>query len=462
VNNPPVHAFEFTPETLRDWCAAPGRAWPAFKAKQILEWLYAKGVCDPGAMTNLSVRERETLAREVTFLSGETVRRSEASDGTCKLLVQWRDGAAAAGGASLSPASAGESGSPASAGASGSPASAGASGSPVFAGEGGGDASGVSLPALPVLPVLARLDAPGVEMDSSRQTECVMIPVFEREDDDDEGPTEPARPSPGAVIDRATACISAQVGCPVGCRFCASGLGGLDGNLSAGRIVEQVWRLDRMLKDSAYVGPARLDGSRVPPRITNVVFMGMGEPLSNFRSVLHAVRTLAAPWGMGISARRITISTVGLPRAIERLANELDLPVTLALSLHAPNDDIRRELIPWAEYTTIAELLGACDKWFQKTGREITLEYTLLRGVNDRPEHAEELARVAKRLRANINLIRYNEVAGLPFQRPRTEDVRAFQEILRTRGLNAHIRRSRGRDIAAACGQLRHEAARAG
>lgn len=187
--------------------------------------------------------------------------------------------------------------------------------------------------------------------------------------------------------------------------------------------------------------------------------MGMGEPLANFQNVVRAVRTLAAPWGMGIGARKITISTVGLPRAIERLAEQLDLPITLALSLHAPNDDIRRKLIPWASYTSIAELFDACDAWFAKTGREITLEYTLLRGVNDRPEHARELASVAKRLRGNVNLIRYNEVDALPYARPVTEDVRKFQEVLRERGVNVHIRASRGRDIAAACGQLRHEAA---
>lgn len=243
---------------------------------------------------------------------------------------------------------------------------------------------------------------------------------------------------------RRTACISSQVGCPVGCRFCASGLGGLDGNLSAGRIVEQVWRLSRL----PGVG-----------RITNVVFMGMGEPLANFDNVKRAIETIAAPWGMNISARKITVSTVGLPKYIERLARDLDLPVTLALSLHAPTDDIRRSLIPWSEFTTIADLLAACRLWFEKTGREITLEYTLMRGVNDRPDHARELARLARSMRSNVNLIRYNEVAGLPFERPRDEDVREFQTILRDAGVSAHIRASRGRDIAAACGQLRHETA---
>jgi 23S rRNA (adenine2503-C2)-methyltransferase len=185
----------------------------------------------------------------------------------------------------------------------------------------------------------------------------------------------------------------------------------------------------------------------------------MGEPLSNLGSVIPAIRTITALWGLGISARKVTVSTVGLPKAIDKLAEQLDLPVTLALSLHAPNDDLRRQLIPWAQYTTIKELLAACQRWFDKTGREITLEYTLLRGVNDQKEHAEQLAALAKTLRANVNLIRYNEVTGLPFGRPQTEDVRRFQEVLRARHINAHIRASRGRDIAAACGQLRHEAA---
>ncbi len=189
----------------------------------------------------------------------------------------------------------------------------------------------------------------------------------------------------------------------MGCKFCASGIGGLDGNLSAGRIVEQVWRLRSLLSppDAALTADS--------PRISNVVFMGMGEPLSNFASVAAAIRTLNAPWGMNISARKITISTVGLPKAIEKLAGEFELPVTLALSLHAPNDDIRKRLIPWAEYTTIPELLAACQKWFEKTGREITLEYILLGGVNDQPEHARQLAEIARTIRANINLIRYNE-----------------------------------------------------
>jgi 23S rRNA (adenine2503-C2)-methyltransferase len=368
MRRPEQHIFHHTPESLAAWCREHGM--PAFRAKQILEWVYEKGVADPHEMTNLSLADRETLAREMTFFSGATIGHQSATDGVQKLLIQWDED----------------------------------------------DAPASRSHALPVL------GASG--SDPTRQTECVMIPASGRK----------------------TACISSQVGCPVGCRFCASGIGGLDANLSAGRIVEQVWRLSRLPE----VG-----------RVTNVVFMGMGEPLANFRAVKHAIATITAPWGLGVSARKVTVSTVGLPRAIEHLAREVDQPVTLALSLHAPTDEIRRELIPWSEYTTIDELIAACDVWFRKTGREITLEYTLMGGVNDRPEHAEGLARIAKRIRANVNLIRYNEVAGLDFRRPRDADVHAFQEILRDRGVNVHIRSSRGRDIAAACGQLRHEHAEA-
>ncbi|MHC5026459.1 MAG: dual-specificity RNA methyltransferase RlmN [Planctomycetota bacterium] len=255
--------------------------------------------------------------------------------------------------------------------------------------------------------------------DPARQTECVLIPTG----------------------DNRTACISSQIGCPVGCRFCASGIGGLDGNLTTGQIVEQAWALGR-LPDVE--------------RVTNVVFMGMGEPLANFAAVIDAIRTINASWGLGIGARRITVSTVGMPAAIRKLI-DFDIPVTLALSLHAPNDELRRELIPWASYATIVELLDACREYFDRSGREITLEYILIGGVNDHSTHAHELAKLAKTLRSNVNLIRYNEVEGLPYVRPTTGDVRTFQEILRKKGVNAHIRKSRGRDIAAACGQLRHE-----
>ena len=351
--------FEFDPTTLAAWAAA--RKMPAFVTKQIMEWVYTKGVIVPAQMTNLSKLNRERLEQEMIFEQGRVEAEMSASDGTQKLLLAWPDSSKR-----------------------------------------------------------ATLQLPIVNNPSTdRTTECVMIPNPERK----------------------TACVSSQVGCPVGCKFCASGIGGLEGNLTRGRIVEQAWRLGRL---------------KGVERISHVVFMGMGEPLANFSAVTDAIRTLNAPWGMGISARRITLSTVGLPSAIRKLVG-FEIPVTLALSLHAPNDQMRREIIPWAEYSTIEELLDACDEYFRATGREITLEYIVLGGFNDRPEHADELSVLARKLRANVNLIRWNEVADLPFRRPLTEDVLQFQEVLRSRGVNVHIRASRGRDIAAACGQLRHE-----
>jgi 23S rRNA (adenine2503-C2)-methyltransferase len=369
------HFFDFNPDTLAAFCAEGDL--PRFAAKQIMEWVYQKGITDPQQMTNLSKAGRTWLAENVVFCRGEIVAHQRATDETQKLLIEWHG-------------------------------LDGRKGLPVISGNGG-----------------AMID---------RRTECVMIPTEKRR----------------------TACLSSQVGCPVGCTFCASGLGGLDGNLTAGQIVEQVYWLSDVGSQPSANSIRRQPIAESRPRITNIVFMGMGEPLANFGAVTNAIRTLNAPWGFGISARRITVSTVGLPRAIRKLV-EFEIPVTLALSLHAPNDQLRRELIPWAEYATIDELLDACDEYFQKTGREITLEYLLLRNVNDRPEHAQELASVAKKLRANVNLIRYNEVRGLPFDRPTTEDVREFQDILREKHVNAHLRASRGRDIAAACGQLRHE-----
>ncbi|MEK6703830.1 MAG: 23S rRNA (adenine(2503)-C(2))-methyltransferase RlmN [Planctomycetota bacterium] len=394
MNHPQHHIFAHTPESLAAWCSQ--RDMKPFRAKQILEWVYERGVVDPAKMTNLSKLDQSILARDMTFLSGKTVQEQRASDGVRKLLIEWDDYPTA---------------------------------SP----------SADSTLSLPILTQHAapstQHDSLPTQNDSPLATECVMIPTD----------------------DRKTACISSQVGCPVGCKFCASGIGGLDGNLSAGRIVEQVWRLRSLLAKGENADQYAQGGAA---RITNVVFMGMGEPLSNFVPVTSAIRTMAALWGMGISARKITISTVGLPAAIVKLAEQFELPVTLALSLHAPNDEIRRRLIPWAEYTSISELLAACTRWFEKTGREITLEYTLLHEINDRPRHAKELTQIATTLRANINLIRYNEVAGMPFERPRDTSVLEFQRLLKDAGLNVHIRASRGRDISAACGQLRHESAK--
>ena len=261
-------------------------------------------------------------------------------------------------------------------------------------------------------------------------TETVMIPC------DDDYTDESGR---ALVAHRRTACLSTQVGCPVGCEFCASGLLGFKANLTVGQVIEQAVRLTHQLE------PQR--------RLTNIVFMGMGEPLANFEVTVAAVKMLMAPAAFGISGRKITVSTVGLPPQIKRLA-EVGVPVTLAISLHAPNDELRRQIIPWAKAIAIEEIIAAGQYYFQTTGRELTLEYIMLDGLNTLGEHADQLAGIAKRLRANVNLIYYNEVPDLPFRRPSGNTMLAFQTQLRSRGVNVHVRQSRGRDIAAACGQL--------
>ena len=246
--------------------------------------------------------------------------------------------------------------------------------------------------------------------------------------------------------DRRTACVSSQVGCPVGCKFCASGIGGVKRNLSADQIVEQVIALNT----------AMAAGRPGTTRVNQIVFMGMGEPLANYANLMQAIRVLHDPGCLNLGARRITVSTVGVPARMRQLAEE-QLPINLAISLHAPDEALRKELIPWAEHFALDDILDAARFYFDRTGREVTLEYILLSGVNDRPEQARDLVRVCRTLRANVNLIRYNEVEGLPFGRPTAAAVVAFQEILRRGGVNAHVRRSRGRDIDAACGQLRRK-----
>lgn len=330
--------------------------WPAFRAKQVLKWVYQRCVIVPSEMTNLSRRDRETLETLFRFSAAEMVVRRDSEDGTVKLLLGFPGGASA---------------------------------------------------------------------------ETVMIP--------DGKSVDRRRQSP----ERRTVCVSSQVGCPVGCRFCASGMNGLSGSLSAARIVEQVLAVNRLLLPRG-------------ERTTHVVFMGMGEPLANYSAVLRAVRILHDPDALNIGARKITISTVGVPTRIRQLAGE-DLPLNLALSLHAPNEPLRRQLIPWADHFALDDILDACRFYFEKSGREITFEYILLAGVNDRPEHARQLAALCKTLRANVNLLRYNEVDGTPFKRPAAEATLRFQQVLRQQGINAHVRRSRGRDIDAACGQLRRK-----
>ncbi len=240
---------------------------------------------------------------------------------------------------------------------------------------------------------------------------------------------------------RLTACVSTQVGCAMNCVFCATGLDGLVRNLTAGEIVEQVFHLQ----------------AHAQRPVTNVVFMGMGEPLANYDAAVSAVRAMVDPDRLDLSARHVTVSTVGLPAAIRRLAAE-DLPITLAISLHAPDDALRARLMPAAARAPLADVLDAAAAFYNSRHREVTLEYTLLAGENDSLACADALARIAGRLRCNVNVIPYNPVPALPYRRPSPSACKAFLQRLRAAGVNANLRRPRGVGASAACGQLSQSA----
>ncbi|NLF29401.1 MAG: 23S rRNA (adenine(2503)-C(2))-methyltransferase RlmN [Planctomycetes bacterium] len=340
-------------ETLAAW------GLPAFRARQVFQWVWGGRRTDPATMTNLPAALRAKLAACLPPLTGRIVRRTDAADGVVKLLLAWPD---------------------------------------------------------------------------DQTTETVLIPTR---------PGEARRP-------RRTACVSTQVGCPIGCTFCASGLGGVRRNLQAAEIVEQVIQWDALPP----AGPGDPDAAA---RVTHVVLMGTGEPLANYDAVVEACRILVDPDRGGLSGRHLTLSTVGYPDRIRRLAGE-GIPLTLAISLHAPTDALRRRLIPAAAASTIQELVAAGKDYFERTGREVTLEYVLLADVNDSGRCADELAAIARQLRCNVNLIRYNEVAELPCRRPSDGAVRRFRDRLSEAGVNVQIRASRGADADAACGQLRRRA----
>ena len=247
--------------------------------------------------------------------------------------------------------------------------------------------------------------------------------------------------------DRGTLCISSQVGCALDCSFCATGKQGFNRNLTSAEIVSQVRLARRALQDT--------DFGR-PKSITNVVLMGMGEPLLNFEPVLEAISVLLDDLGYGISKRRLTLSTAGVVPAIRALAGRTD--VALAISLHAPTDELRDQLVPINRRYPIAELLDACEAYLEKLGewRSITVEYTLLAGVNDRPEDAEALVACLARLRERVklNLIPFNPFPGSGYARPAPQDVRRFQERMMAANYATMVRTTRGDDIDAACGQL--------
>ncbi|QDU81637.1 putative dual-specificity RNA methyltransferase RlmN [Polystyrenella longa] len=239
---------------------------------------------------------------------------------------------------------------------------------------------------------------------------------------------------------RRTICISTQVGCAMGCTFCASGLLGLSRNLTKAEILEQIYLLDRLLKTDE--------------RLTNIVVMGIGEPLANLKELLPALATVHSEEGMGIGVRRVTISTVGLPGKIEELA-ETGLPYNLAISLHAPNDELRTEIVPVNKNVGIDKLLSAADAYFDQTGRRVSYEYILLGSINDRPVHAQQLADLMHGRNAHVNLIPMNDVEELPFHSPSAPRTQEFERLLRDSGVNVTVRKRKGADIDAACGQLR-------
>lgn len=243
--------------------------------------------------------------------------------------------------------------------------------------------------------------------------------------------------------DRGTLCISSQVGCALDCSFCATGAQGFNRNLSSAEIVGQVRHAVREL-------PRRASGE---PAVSNIVFMGMGEPLANYRNVVPALNILLSDFAYGLSRRRVTISTSGIVPHIRKLAD--DCNVALAVSLHAPNDALRNEIVPINKLHPIAELLQECWEYAAKhSNRFITFEYVMLRGVNDSLQHANELISLLKGKPAKINLIPFNPFPGTIYQRSATETIRHFQNRLRERGLVATTRKTRGDDIDAACGQL--------
>lgn len=258
-----------------------------------------------------------------------------------------------------------------------------------------------------------------LELSDGERIECVAIP-------------EPSR---------LTCCLSSQAGCAMHCLFCASGAAGLARNLTAAEIVEQAVVLYKRERDARWRSP-------------HIVLMGLGEPLANYDNVMAAIRVLNADWGLGIGARRFTVSTIGLPRGIARLARE-KLQVNLAISLHAPNDRIRNQIVPANRRVGVEKLLAAAGEFFLRTGRQVTFEYVLIDGLNADLSCASELARLLRDRECVVNLIPLNPFEGLALRPPPRQHVQAFAAALRRGGLKVTLRKRRGSDIDGACGQLR-------
>lgn len=241
-------------------------------------------------------------------------------------------------------------------------------------------------------------------------------------------------------IPRSTICVSTQIGCAMGCVFCATGQMGFETNLNAEHIVSQVIHFAEILQ-------------KRNQHVTNIVFMGMGEPMANYDEMIRAIRILTHPRGFGIGQRHITISTIGITSGIDKLAEE-DLQIGLAISLHAPNDQLRKKLVPTAGPNSVKEIIDAGRRYFKKTGRRVTFEYALMEGVNDSVDTAKELVALLKGNGSHVNLIPINPTAG-DFKRPSSGRVLKFEQILIDAGINCTVRVEKGTEISAACGQLR-------
>ena len=335
------------------------RGEPAFRAKQILEWLYKKRARSWDQMTNLSKPLRQWLAETFDLLPAQLVLNKQSEDITDKLLLELRD-------RSL------------------------------------------------IETVIIRAPQEGVGLDHSRKTIC----------------------------------ISTQVGCAMACVFCASGLAGLKRDLSAGEIVAQL--LHVCYREDERTPRARAELAS----FDNIVVMGMGEPLANYDNLLRALTIVNADWGLGFGARRITLSTSGLVPKILRLADE-ELGFRLAISLHGATDEVREKIMPVNKAFPLAKLLPAIKTFSEKHGRMVTLEFILIEEINDSLEQARALRDIALDLHAHVNLIPYNTVEGLPWKRPSITRQEKFADVLRAARVSVTLRREKGHDIDAACGQLR-------
>jgi 23S rRNA (adenine2503-C2)-methyltransferase len=365
------------------------RGQPKYRAQQVLRWLYEKRVTSFSEMTDLPAALRADLAEAFIFLRLESLRVLGSADTTRKYLFRLPP-VVRSGGNAQRPMS---------------------------------DASPRSVNDAP-----ASLDVGSstLEVRRSDLIETVLIPA-----------------SPalyGEASDRRTLCVSTQVGCAYGCKFCASGLDGFSRNLSPGEIAGQL------------IEAERLSGERV----SNLVFMGMGEPLANFANLMRAIDIINSPWGIGLGARHITVSTSGLAPQIRQLADQ-PRQIRLAISLHGATDEVRSQIMPVNRKYPLAELIEACAYHTSRKKQHITFEYILIEGINDEPAHAADLARVAKLVRAKVNCIPYNKVEGLEWKRPDEARQDAFMAVLERARIPATIRREKGHDIAAACGQLRRQ-----